>query len=85
MDRALLILELDETLVYATKKRRIPGHDLRIRDSFVHRRPHLDRFMEQVFNQINSNSSGTHVAAPFAEISTVKPYMQFDAHGVRAR
>lgn len=49
LDRALLILDLDETLVYATKERGDGGHDFQIFDYFVQKRPHLDRFLDRVF------------------------------------
>ena len=48
MKRALLILDLDETLVYATKKPK-GGHDFKVLDYFVHKRPHLDEFLDKVF------------------------------------
>ena len=50
MDRPLLILDLDETLVYATKKSADVGHDFRVLDYYVRKRPHLDEFLERIFD-----------------------------------
>jgi hypothetical protein len=63
MDRPLLILDLDETLVYATKKSVDVGHDFRVLDYYVRKRPHLDEFLERIFD-----SSGTDVVVPAGEI-----------------
>ena len=66
MDRSLLILDLDETLVYATKQAKDPGHDFRVLDYFVQKRPHLDEFLDRVFAWFDVavwTSSGSSYAA----------------------
>lgn len=42
----LVILDIDETLVYATKNRLDIGHDFELGDYFVYKRPHLDKFID---------------------------------------
>lgn len=66
MDRALLILDLDETLVYATTERGEVDHDLQIFDYFVTKRPHLDEFLDRIFLWFDVavwTSSGSSYAA----------------------
>jgi len=47
----LVILDIDETLVYATKNRLDITHDFELGDYFVYKRPYFDTFIEFV----NSN------------------------------
>lgn len=42
----LVILDIDETLVYATKNRLDIEHDFELGDYFVYKRPHLDEFLD---------------------------------------
>jgi len=49
-ERPLLILDLDETLVWATTKRPVQPCDFRAFSYFVTKRPHLERFLESVFS-----------------------------------
>ena len=48
MDRALLILDLDETVVWATEEEPAHGFDFRAFRYFVTKRPHLDTFLSAV-------------------------------------
>ena len=48
MDRALLILDLDETLVYARRKLDRHGYSFQLADYYVSRRPHLEQFLQSV-------------------------------------
>lgn len=49
METKLLILDLDETLVYATEKRLARLEDFRVETYFLYRRPNLDHFIEFLF------------------------------------
>ena len=42
----LVILDIDETLVYATKNRLDIEHDFEVSDYFVYKRPHLEEFID---------------------------------------
>lgn len=42
----IVILDIDETLVYATKHRLNIEHDFEIADYFVYKRPHFDKFID---------------------------------------
>jgi len=42
----LVILDIDETLVYATKNRLDVEHDFKLGDYFVYKRPHFDEFID---------------------------------------
>lgn len=44
----LIILDIDETLVYATKNQLAVKHDFKLSDYFVYKRPDLDEFIEYV-------------------------------------
>ena len=48
MEPALLILDLDETLVWASDEEPLGGFDFRAFTYFVKKRPHLDTFLETV-------------------------------------
>lgn len=66
MDRALLILDLDETLVYATHERGEIDPDFRLFDYYVKKRPHLDEFLDRIFALFDVavwTSSGSSYAA----------------------
>jgi len=47
---ALLILDLDETLIWATEDEPSAGFDFSVGHYFVTKRPHLDAFLERVFS-----------------------------------
>lgn len=49
MDRKLLILDLDETLIHAREMALDREADFRVAHYHVYRRPHLDAFLEQCF------------------------------------
>ena len=51
MNSRLLILDLDETLVFATEEKLARGEDFRVGPYFVYKRPGLDTFVEFAFNQ----------------------------------
>jgi RNA polymerase II subunit A small phosphatase-like protein len=48
LEKALLILDLDETLVYATKTSLARASDFSVFDYQVYKRPFLDHFFEQI-------------------------------------
>jgi len=48
-DQALLVLDLDETLVWATEEEPEVAHDFRAFDYFVVKRPHVDVFLKSAF------------------------------------
>lgn len=50
MEPALLILDLDETLLWAAKEPPEAGYDFRVFRYFVTRRPHLEVFLDRVFS-----------------------------------
>jgi len=49
-DKALLILDLDETLIHSSSKELGRTCDLKVFDFFVYKRPHLDKFLVAVFS-----------------------------------
>lgn len=49
MNKKLLILDIDETLLYATRQPLEENHDLMIADYFVYLRPHLNAFLKFCF------------------------------------
>lgn len=51
MPQPLLILDLDETLVFATKQELATPPDFQVGPFHVHLRPHLARFLEDCFAQ----------------------------------
>ena len=44
----LVILDIDETLIYATKNRLGIKHDFELGDYFVYKRPHFDKFIDYI-------------------------------------
>lgn len=50
MEKKLLVLDLDETLVHATDKRLAHGESFLIHNFFVYKRPYLDWFMKEMLN-----------------------------------
>jgi len=50
MNSRLLILDLDETLVFATEEKLARGEDFRVGPYFLYKRPGLDGFIEFAFN-----------------------------------
>ncbi len=88
MDRPLLILDLDETLVYATKKSADVGHDFRVLDYYVRKRPHLDEFLERIFDWFEVavwTSAGGIYAAEVVSCNTIThPSNAMDVSGILA-
>jgi RNA polymerase II subunit A small phosphatase-like protein len=61
-----LILDLDETLVYATQERGKVDFDFEVFNYFVKKRPHLDEFLDRIFAWFDVavwTSSGSSYAA----------------------
>lgn len=50
MDRALLVLDLDETLIYARDALDRHGYSFQVARYYVSVRPHLSEFLESVFD-----------------------------------
>jgi len=50
MNSRLLILDLDETLVFATEEKLARGEDFRVGPYFVYKRPGLESFIDFAFN-----------------------------------
>jgi Dullard-like phosphatase family protein len=48
LDRQLLILDIDETLVFATEQALAQPHDFIVGPYFVYKRPHVDAFLTAV-------------------------------------
>jgi len=49
MQKTLLTLDLDETVVFATEQKLAREEDFRVAQYFVYKRPGLDRFVTFVF------------------------------------
>lgn len=49
----LVILDIDETLVYSTKTKLDIDHDFKLGDYFVYKRPYLDDFIDFVFHNFS--------------------------------
>jgi RNA polymerase II subunit A small phosphatase-like protein len=47
-DKILLILDIDETLIHATKEQLNQKHDFKIEDYYVYKRPFLDEFISEI-------------------------------------
>jgi len=65
-ERPLLILDLDETLVWATREASEAPFDFRVFGYYVTKRPHLQTFLENVFLWFDVavwTSSGEHYAS----------------------
>lgn len=70
MSRPLLILDLDETLVYACERELAFAPDFRAAHYFVYRRPHLSAFLDYCFSDFDVavwTSSGRGYAAEVVE------------------
>ncbi len=84
---ALLILDLDETLVYATKKPSATNYDFQMLGYFVTKRPHLDLFLDRVFEWFQVavwTSSGSDYASQLVpRIFTDPSALQFVWDGDR--
>jgi len=86
----LLILDLDETLVYATEKKLERDPDFLSHDYFVYKRPGLDKFLENCLNSFDVGiwtASGEIYAADvlkniFGDINKLK-VMLTNEHCVR--
>lgn len=66
MERKLLILDLDETLIHAVESELEYPCDFKVEDYFVYKRPHLQEFLESVrsdFDLAVWTSSGSIYAA----------------------
>lgn len=66
MSRHLLILDIDETLLFATEQPLGCAHDLKVGPYLVYKRPHLDQFLASVdewFDLAIWTSSGEDYAA----------------------
>ncbi len=57
-DKALLILDLDETLIHSSSKELGRQCDFRVFDFHVYKRPHLEHFLQEAFSNFSSNLSG---------------------------
>lgn len=69
-DRILLILDLDETLIFAAEKPLEREPDFRVGSYYVYRRPHLDEFLKscnQDFQIAVWSSSGANYLAAVVE------------------
>jgi TFIIF-interacting CTD phosphatase-like protein len=53
MRKKLLILDLDETVVFATEQKLARDEDFRVAEYFVYKRPGLDRFISFAFEHFN--------------------------------
>lgn len=66
-DKKLLVLDLDETLVYSTERSLDRPADLSVVGYHVYKRPHLDAFLDFAFSRFNVGvwtSSGRLYAEP---------------------
>ena len=66
MEQKLLILDLDETLVYATEEVLARPADFKVAEYFVYKRPHVDLFLAKCFEHLKVavwTSSGSNYAA----------------------
>lgn len=81
MDRILLILDLDETLIYASEVPLDRAADFRIPKHHVYRRPHLDEFLARVAVHYDlavwSSASDDYVEAIVAQIFPESTPLQF--------
>ena len=50
MEKKLLVLDLDETLIHSSEKRLADGESFLIHNFFVYKRPYLDWFMSEMLN-----------------------------------
>jgi hypothetical protein len=79
--RPLLILDLDETLVWATEAAPRGGCDFRVLRYHVTRRPHLGTFLESVFEWFDvavwTSSSDGYAQAVTAEVFGDVSRLQF--------
>jgi RNA polymerase II subunit A small phosphatase-like protein len=81
MDRQLLILDLDETLVYSTEQPLERECDFRIEQYFVHKRPFLAEFLAAVpegfLTAVWSSASGMYVQAVVEQLFPDPTALQF--------
>lgn len=67
----LLILDIDETLVHAAENPLAQEHDFRLGPYFIHKRPHLDAFLQECYQYFQvaywSAGSGDYVR-PLVEV-----------------
>jgi RNA polymerase II subunit A small phosphatase-like protein len=70
MQQKLLILDLDETLVYATQNVLATPADFKVAEYFVYKRPYVDKFLAKCFNHFKIavwTSSGSNYANAVTE------------------
>jgi RNA polymerase II subunit A small phosphatase-like protein len=75
-ERPLLILDLDETLVWATREASEAPHDFRVFGYYVTKRPHLQTFLDRVFSWFDVavwTSSGEHYASAVVTVIFENP------------
>lgn len=72
MNRPLLILDLDETLVHATEREFAHASDFRVAHYAVYRRPHLEAFLDDCFAHFDvavwTSSSRSYATLVVAQI-----------------
>jgi RNA polymerase II subunit A small phosphatase-like protein len=81
MDRTLLIMDIDETLVYATEERGDADPDFQIFDYCVYKRPYLDEFLDRLFDWFDvavwTSSGSSYAAELVARLFTDPDRLQF--------
>ena len=76
MDRQLLILDIDETLVFAAEQPLTQAHDFRVGPYYVYKRPHVGDFLSEMsarFDLAVWTSSGEDYAATVLTQLFAKP------------
>jgi RNA polymerase II subunit A small phosphatase-like protein len=80
-DRALLILDVDETMIHASTERLAREPDFRVGDYYVYRRPFLSGFLARCIEvyrlAVWSSASGNYVAAILARIIPKEINLEF--------
>ena len=81
MSRPLLILDLDETLIYGTERELPFAPDFRAAQYFVYRRPYLHAFLDYCFAEFDvavwTSASRTYAAEVVAQIFGERPLRFF--------
>jgi RNA polymerase II subunit A small phosphatase-like protein len=81
MDRPLLILDIDETLVYATREPQGPNCDFRLEEYFVTKRPCLEEFLDRIFRRylvaVWTSASSSYAAQMVTHIFPDPTRLQF--------
>ena len=76
MNRHLLILDLDETLIYATSIPLPTRHDFKVAHYFVYKRPFVEQFLNQVFEWYDVavwTSAGSGYASAIVDLLFATP------------